>query len=108
MNQYQQLEQLLRLLEQEMQARELWRRTPPSATALASPEPFCVDTLDFCEWVQWIMIPRFDALIRHQQPLPTSSDIATMAEEAFRGVGNDTTRILELITRIDSTLRLLH
>jgi uncharacterized protein YqcC (DUF446 family) len=106
--QHQRLYQLLRQLEQELQSLHLWQQTPPPAEALNSPEPFCVDRLSFCEWLQWVMIPRFDSMIRLQQPLPGSSDIAAMAEEAFKGIDADTAALLDLIREIDSTLRLLH
>jgi uncharacterized protein YqcC (DUF446 family) len=106
--QHQQLHQLLRQIEQELQSLQLWQQTAPSSEALNSREPFCVDSLSFCEWLQWIMIPRFDDMIRQQQPLPGSSDIAAMAEEAFKGVSADTRPLLGLIHQVDSTLRRVH
>lgn len=108
MTRHQQLEQLLRQIEREMQALSLWQQTAPPADALASSEPFCIDRLAFSEWLQWIMIPRFDAMIAQQLPLPHSSDIAAMAEEAFKGLDCDTARLLALLHQVDSTLRLLH
>ena len=108
MNRHQQLERLLREIEREMRALDLWQGSAPSPQALASTEPFCVDTLAFCEWVQWIMIPRFDVMVEQQQPLPTNSDIASMAEEAFKELNADTDQLLELIADIDRTLRALH
>ena len=108
MTQHQQLYRLLRQLEQELQSVQLWQQTSPPAEALSSTEPFCVDSLSFCEWLQWIMLPRFDSMISLQQPLPGNSDIAAMAEEAFKGIDADTAALLDLIHEIDSTLRLLH
>jgi uncharacterized protein YqcC (DUF446 family) len=104
----QQLNLLLRQLEQELQALQLWQQSAPGAEALNSIEPFCIDTLTFSEWLQWIMIPRFDAMIQQQHALPGNSDIAAMAEEAFKGLNADTTALLDLIRQIDSTLRLVH
>ncbi|UTW13948.1 YqcC family protein [Marinobacterium rhizophilum] len=108
MTQHQQLHHLLRQIEQELQALQLWQQVAPSREALGSTEPFCVDTLSFCEWLQWIMLPRFDDMIRQQQPLPGSSDIAAMAEEAFKGVSADTSTLLGLMHQVDSTLRRVH
>ncbi|GGO83049.1 hypothetical protein GCM10011348_25870 [Marinobacterium nitratireducens] len=108
MSQHRQLAQLLIEVEREMRALDLWQASAPSAEALSSAQPFCVDTLSFCEWVQWIMIPRFCIMIEQRQPLPASSDIASMAEEVFKEVDADTAILLELITEIDRTLRALH
>ncbi len=108
MTRYQQLDQLLRQIEQELQSLQLWQQTAPSPQALSSTEPFCVDSLNFCEWLQWIMIPRFDDMIRQQHPLPGNSDMAAMADEAFKGMSADTTALLGLIHQVDSTLRLVH
>ncbi len=108
MSQHQQLTQLLDEVEREMRALDLWQATAPSAEALASVQPFCIDTLSFCEWVQWLMVPRFTAMIERRQPLPASSDIASMAEEVFKEIDADTGQLLRLIAEIDSTLRALH
>nr|WP_067298610.1 YqcC family protein [Marinobacterium profundum] len=104
----QQLNLLLRQLEQELQTLQLWQQNAPSSEALNSIEPFCVDSLAFSEWLQWVMIPRFDAMIQQQRTLPGNSDIAAMAEEAFKGINADTAVLLDLIRQIDSTLRLVH
>ncbi len=108
MTRQQQLHLLLRRLEQELQALQLWQQHAPGSDALSSSEPFCVDTLAFSEWLQWIMIPRFDAMIQQQHALPGNSDIAAMAEEALKGINADTAVLLDLIRQIDSTLRLVH
>ena len=52
---------------------------------LASQQPFCVDTLAFEEWLQWIFLPRLKALLEANAPLPTASGIAAMAEQVFSG-----------------------
>ncbi|MFC6669402.1 YqcC family protein [Marinobacterium aestuariivivens] len=108
MTQHQQLAGLLASIEREMRLLELWQPVPPPPEALASTEPFCIDTLTFCEWVQWVMIPRFGLMIERQAALPASSDIATLAEEAFKQIDADTEALLVLIEEIDRTLRALH
>ncbi len=77
-------EQLL-LIERELRAAGLWGAEVPDATALASQQPFCVDTLAFEEWLQWILLPRMKQLVEADQPLPVASGIAPMAEMAFAG-----------------------
>lgn len=71
-------------IEYELRNMQLWEDEPPSAEALASPEPFCVDTLEFPQWLQWVFLPRMHRLVENQEPLPGKCEIAPMAEEYFR------------------------
>jgi uncharacterized protein YqcC (DUF446 family) len=104
----QQLLFLLDAIETEMNNQGLWAEAPPSDEALNSPEPFCVDTLEFHEWVQWIMVPRFRHMVQVRYPLPSNSDIHPMAEEAFKLNSADTKALLHLIQQVDACLRITH
>ena len=66
---YQRISYLLKALEKEMRSLDLWSSTPPAEQALASSMPFCYDTLDFSEWLQWIFIPRLHLLLYETLPL---------------------------------------
>ncbi len=76
--------QQLLLIERELRVLGLWASVPPSPVALASAEPFCVDTLEFEEWLQWIFLPRMKAILEEGQPLPSVSGIHPMAEVVYR------------------------
>jgi len=67
-----------------MQAAGLWSEEVPSEQALNSSEPFCVDTLGFEQWLQFIMVVRFKEMIQKSIPLPTHCDMSSMAQEAFK------------------------
>lgn len=85
---YQQLSQVadcLLVIEMEMRRLELWSEQWPGDDALASSQPFCVDTLSFDQWLQFVFIERMKVLVEGGHPLPTVSGIAPMAEEYFRG-----------------------
>jgi len=69
-------------LEQELRVMNLWEFIEPSPDALASTEPFAIDTLTFPQWLQFIFIPKMAFLI-DQQTLPANCSIAPMAEEYF-------------------------
>ncbi|KHK62021.1 MULTISPECIES: YqcC family protein [Pseudomonas] len=75
-------DQLL-LIERELRVQGWWSDVPPSAEALASVEPFAVDTLDFEQWLQWIFLPRMKAILEQNLPLPNASGIQDMAEMVF-------------------------
>ncbi|WP_404363442.1 YqcC family protein [Marinobacter sp.] len=71
-------------VEAEMRRLGLWSDHPPSPASLQSSQPFCVDTLEFHEWLQFIFLPRMKVIIEEDRELPVTSGIAPMAEEAFR------------------------
>lgn len=108
MSQHSELLSILNAISLQMQEKNLWQATQPSKEALSSPEPFCVDTLTFCEWIQWIMLPRLEKMAHAQARLPGNSDMFSMAEEAFKNVDAETEELLNLILRLDQCLRTSH
>lgn len=73
-------------IEAELRKLDLWQSSPPPATALASCEPFCIDTLDFTQWIQFILLPRLKEMVETGTELPANSGIAPMAEQALGGM----------------------
>lgn len=63
----------------------LWEAVSPPDSALASDQPFCVDTMSFTQWLQFVLLVRVSDIISFNLPLPDSSQIHPMAEEYFRG-----------------------
>lgn len=108
MSQHKELLLILNAISAQMMEKGLWQATPPSQEALSSPEPFCVDTLAFGEWIQWIMLPRLQQMAESHAVLPGNSDMFSMAEEAFKRVDVDTAELLSLILRLDQCLRTRH
>ncbi|MCO4758205.1 MAG: YqcC family protein [Oceanospirillaceae bacterium] len=99
---------LLSSIQSEMQSQQLWAAQSPSAEALSSQQPFCVDTLMFTEWVQWLMLPRLQMMIDQRTSLPQNSNMHAMAEEAFKRIEADTNQLLELIKALDEALNVRH
>ncbi len=108
MSRYQTVSLLLIEIRGEMETIGLWQPEPPAPEALASTQPFCVDTLNFSEWVQWLLLPRLELMIKQQLPLPQNSEIQPMAEEVFKQLAEDTDRLLDLIGQLDQALRVHH
>ena len=75
-------DQLL-LIERELRVLGWWADSAPSAEALASVEPFCVDTLAFEQWLQWVFFPRMLTLLDNAQPLPQAFAVAPYYEMAL-------------------------
>lgn len=94
------------LIDIEAQLRQLgqWHKARPSAEALASEQPFCVDTLTLPQWLQFIFLPTIYAMLQEGQALPQRCGIAPMAEEYFRGTGLRSTELVAALLRIDELL----
>ena len=81
-----------------------WDNKQPPVAALSSPEPFCLDTLNLEQWLQWVLLPRMKYILETQKPLPQRSAISEYAEECF--VKNDPhmAKLLALIKRFDELI----
>lgn len=88
-------------LECELRNLNLWDTERPSEAALSSTEPFCIDTLSFPQWLQFIFIERIQQLIEARAALPEQCNIAPMAEEYFKGTGYNATELIRSLAIID-------
>lgn len=98
------LYRLLDAIEAELHTLQEWRLTPPTAEALASTAPFCVDTMTLPEWLQFVFLPRMRWLLDNSQPLPGQCGIAPMAEEYFRPRSKDGRLLIRLLLQADQIL----
>ena len=99
-----QLAEQLLLIERELRVLGWWQSEAPSAEALASQEPFCVDSLTFEQWLQWIFLPRMKQLLETGADLPSVSGIQAMAEMVYREQPGVARRLLELLGEFDRLL----
>lgn len=99
-----QLAALLLELEQELQRLALWGSTAPTPTALASSMPFCCDSMELSQWLQWIFIPRLHHLLAMNLSLPTQCSVANYAEENWATMIPPPVDLLTVIKRIDGLL----
>lgn len=90
-------------LEAELKALDLWggERKRPDPEALSSNSPFCMDTLEFHEWLEYIMIERFRQLIAMQAPLPPKMLVHTYAQEHYRGEWSKYRNLIGLLQKLD-------
>lgn len=96
-------EQLL-LIERELRLLGWWASVAPDAARLSSREPFCVDTLAFEEWLQWILLPRMKVLIEQGGGLPTACGLQPMGEVMWRAEGARVAVLLRLLGEVDRLL----
>lgn len=91
----------LLLIERELRVLGAWESTPPAPQALASREPFCVDTLRFEQWLQWIFLPRMKVTLEAGAALPAASGILAMAEVVYRDSPSRVAGLLEALKAFD-------
>ncbi|QIB65221.1 YqcC family protein [Kineobactrum salinum] len=91
-------------IEAQLRYLSLWESIPPSAEALASQEPFCIDTLTLPQWLQFVFLPTLYRLLEQEASLPERCAIAPMAEEYFRGSALATSGLLRALRQIDELL----
>lgn len=94
------------LIDIEAQLRQLglWDKIPPSTEALASTQPFCVDTLTLPQWLQFIFLPTIYNMLETEQQLPERCGIAPMAVEFFKGSGLAVEELVFSLEKIDEIL----
>jgi uncharacterized protein YqcC (DUF446 family) len=98
------LEQALIDVEKELRELRLWEFELPPADALASTQPFAIDTLNFPQWLQFIFLARLRFMIHTQSPLPTSSAVAPMAEQYFSVLSLNSTALIAHLKKVDDLL----
>jgi len=103
-NSHHALAEVLLKIEAEMRECSLWSSETPTDEALKSIHPFCVDTMPFTEWLQFIFVPKMKEVIEQGCWLPSSGDISIMAEESFYTYPVNTNNLLNLLIECDEIL----
>jgi len=91
-------------IESILRAHGLWDNNQPAVNALSSREPFCLDTLRFEQWLQWIFLPRMKQILELGKPLPRKSGIHVYAQEYLQKEDPPTSRLLLHIKRFDDLI----
>ncbi|BFU59705.1 MULTISPECIES: YqcC family protein [Rodentibacter] len=94
----------LEQLRQTMQRLNLWQAMPPAQEAFLSQEPFSLDTMAPEEWLQWVFIPRMQALLESGAPLPNQIAISPYIEEALKEF-DDLTVLLAPLVALEELLQ---
>lgn len=88
-------------IEAELRKLGLWGEQRPDESSLGSLVPFCHDTLAFEQWLQWVFLPRMKAILEADEPLPSSSEIAPMAELRLAQLGQPGGPLLARLAAFD-------
>ncbi|MBX2859429.1 MAG: YqcC family protein [Cellvibrionaceae bacterium] len=93
---------LLFKLETELRELQLWQNQPPSKEALASTQPFCLDTLELHQWLQFVFIKRISQLLDSGGALPNRCDITPYAEEYWPSSDSSFESLLSCLRQLDA------
>lgn len=91
-------------IEKELRELRLWDAEMISEEALASEQPFAVDTMTFPQWLQFIFLPRMYFMLEQQLQLPGNCGIAPMAEEYFSVLNLPSLTLILHLQKIDALL----
>lgn len=81
---------------------EHWQDSAPDSRAFASEQPFCLDTMEPLEWLQWILIPRMHQLLESGMPLPQNFAVAPYYEMALDNAHPVRERVLTELLLLDA------
>ncbi|WP_371372820.1 YqcC family protein [Thalassotalea aquiviva] len=95
---------LLNALEQELKNLGLWQQEGIDEDLLQSTQPFCIDTLSFEQWLQFVFLTKMHQMIEANQALPNNIAICPMAEESFKSLGQNASDLINIIGDIDQCL----
>ena len=96
--------ELLIDIEGELRKLGQWDRISPSEKALASDQPFCVDTLTLPQWLQFIFLPTLYRMLQDKQELPGRCGVTPMAQEYFKGSKLCTDALILALKQLDALL----
>lgn len=74
-------------IEQELRRLGYWQGAEgrPGDEAFLSTTPFCLDTMELHQWLEYVLLPRLREMIDNGRPLPQALKVAPMAQEFWRG-----------------------
>lgn len=88
-------------IEQVLRNHQLWQCVAPLPETFESTQPFCMDTLEPHQWLQWVLIPRMHALIDSKHPLPSTLAIAPYYEMALEASHSVREPLLAALQELD-------
>jgi len=91
-------------IEKELRELQLWDDEMISEEALASEQPFAIDTMTFPQWLQFIFLPRMYFMIEQKMQLPENCGIAPMGEQYFSVLSLPSSTLIKHLKKIDDLL----
>ncbi len=87
-------------IEAELKQIGFWQTEPLKPEQLEFQEAFGMDTMAFSQWIQFVLIPRVEAIIQNKGQFPSTSQVGAQAVREYDGV-RGTSRLIELLQEFD-------
>lgn len=90
-------------IEDDLKKLNLWGglKNRPKEEAFLSHEPFCLDTMEFHQWLEYVLIDKFKYLIENNLDLPSNLLLHTIAEEYYRGEWRKYRSLIHTLRELD-------
>ncbi|MGN0902385.1 MAG: YqcC family protein [Succinivibrio sp.] len=90
-------------IEKALRNLSLWSdgKNRPKSTAFVSTTPFFMDTMDFHQWLEFVLIPRFRQMLQNHDPLPSKVNIHPYAQEIYRGRWQEYKELIQKLIEFD-------
>ena len=94
-------------IEQELQVLEHWggEKNRPHEKAFLSTAPFCIDTMDFHQWLEYVLVAKMRQLIKEGKPLPKKMLLHPVAQEYWRGNWAKYRRLIGVLRKLDECFK---
>lgn len=81
----------------------LWSngRNRPNEIAFLSGMPFCMNTMEFHQWIEFVLYPRMMEIVNSDNPLPERVLIHTYAQEIYRGRWQEYKDLIKTLMEFD-------
>ncbi|RRW71866.1 YqcC family protein [Pantoea dispersa] len=94
--------QRLQQVEAVMREHGHWQTHAPAAEAFNSTQPFCLDTLQPLEWLQWVLLPRMQARLDAGAALPQNFAVTPYYEMALPPTTPGHAALLLTLSQLDA------
>lgn len=101
MDKYQQVSEKLREIRLELEKLGLWDVERPEDEAFTTDIPFNMNTMEFHQWLRFVLVETFDAVIENRAPLPENVKIFPYATEVYRNKITEYRELLQAIYNFD-------
>ena len=98
------VERRIDAIEAEMKRAGLWQIAPLAAEAYEFRQAFAMDTMAFCQWLQFIFVPRVRQIIATGEAFPKSSMVGAQAVREFDTVP-EAGELTRLLSEFDALFR---
>lgn len=101
MDKYILVAQRLEEIRSELEKLGLWDVERPGEEAFTSDIPFNMNTMEFHEWLRFVMIETFNTVLENRAPLPHNVKIFPYATEVYRNRISEYKGLLKAIYNLD-------